>query len=227
VYAPPVSLAPPSDRAFAKYDPRGAWVRLLLTLLAFGTTVVALRGRFRPAVQLVAAWDVSALVLLVLMWVIILRANAAETRRRASAEDPGRLVIWLIVMVASVVSLFAGAIVFPSADKLAPEARQELHALCLMAVAMSWLVTHTAYALRYAHLYYREEDGIGGLEFPGGEPPRDFDFAYFSFTVGMCFQVSDVVVSNHAIRRDTLIHAMISFAYNTAVLATVLSFALK
>jgi uncharacterized membrane protein len=60
-------------------------------------------------------------------------------------------------------------------------------------VLIAWLLTHTAYTLRYAHLYYRDdEEGIGGLEFPGKEPSDALDFAYFAFTLGMCFQVSDV-----------------------------------
>ena len=74
--------------------------------------------------------------------------------------------------------------------------RLDLAILCLTAVACSWLLTHTAYTLRYARPYYRDdEEGAGGLEFPGGRPPDDFDFAYFAFTVGMCFQVSDVVIA--------------------------------
>ena len=66
--------------------------------------------------------------------------------------------------------------------------------LALVAVATAWSLTHTSYTLRYAHLYYRDEGGVGGLVFPGDRPPDDFDFAYFACTIGMCFQVSDVVI---------------------------------
>lgn len=80
------------------------------------------------------------------------------------------------------------------------------------------------HALRYARLYYRDDGaGEGGLEFPGKEPPDDFDFAYFSFTIGMCFQVSDVSVSSRLIRRTVLVHSLVSFLYNTAILALALN----
>ena len=91
--------------------------------------------------------------------------------------------------------------------------------LAFWAVVSAWAVTHTAFTLRYAHLYYDDSGGKGGLDFPGGEPPDDFDFAYFAFTVGMCFQVSDVAVSRSAFRRWVLAHALLSFAYNTAIVA--------
>jgi uncharacterized membrane protein len=73
-------------------------------------------------------------------------------------------------------------------------------------------------------LYYRDDgDGEGGLEFPGREAPAYFDFAYFAFTVGMCFQVSDVTVSSRNLRRAVLGHALLSFAYNTAIIAVAIN----
>jgi uncharacterized membrane protein len=80
------------------------------------------------------------------------------------------------------------------------------------------------FALRYAHLFYRDDDeGVGGLGFPGKSPPDLFDFAYFSFTLGMTFQVSDVVIESQQIRRTALLHAVLSFAYNSAILALVIN----
>jgi len=91
-------------------------------------------------------------------------------------------------------------------------------------VGLSWLVTHTAFTLRYAHLYYRGGPADeGGLEFPGDDKPDDFDFAYFAFTIGMCFQVSDVAVTDRHIRRTALLHSLMSFAYNTVIIALVLN----
>jgi uncharacterized membrane protein len=91
-------------------------------------------------------------------------------------------------------------------------------------VVSSWCLTHTVYTLRYAHLYYRDDaTGEGGLTFPGEDCPNYFDFAYFAFTVGMCFQVSDVVICSAAIRRAVLGHSLLSFAYNTAILALALN----
>ena len=92
-----------------------------------------------------------------------------------------------------------------------------------VAVAGSWLLVHTAFTFHYAHLYYREDETLGGLDFPGGEEPDDLDFAYFAFTIGMTFQTSDVEVSERGLRRTVLRHAMLSFVFNTAILALAVS----
>jgi uncharacterized membrane protein len=145
------------------------------------------------------------------------------TRRRAAAADPGRNTVSAIVLGASSFSLFAAAVVLRKAKTVAPGQEASLVALCLAAVVSAWCLTHTVYTLRYAHLYYRDDgEGEGGLAFPPPDKPPApdyFDFAYFSFTVGMCFQVSDVCITSKHIRRAVLFHSVLSFAYNTAILA--------
>ena len=91
----------------------------------------------------------------------------------------------------------------------------------MAAVVLAWWLTHTAFTLRYAHLFYRK--GGKGLTFPGTDHPCEMDFAYFAFTMGMCFQTSDVAITHHAVRRTALLHALLSFAYNTMILALVLN----
>jgi len=96
--------------------------------------------------------------------------------------------------------------------------------MSLMAVVCAWLLTNASFTLRYAHLYFRDDgSGEGGLEFPGGEVPDAMDFAYFAFTVGMCFQVSDVVITSKVIRRTALMQSLLSFAYNTIILGMALN----
>ncbi|HEY0467439.1 MAG TPA: DUF1345 domain-containing protein [Polyangiaceae bacterium] len=178
------------------------------------------------AIHLVSGWDAAGVTMLVLAWWRIWHDNAVETRRRAAGEDPGRRLVWLLVLLASTVSLFAAGFVMRRAHSIAPNgtAFVLLLGLCLTAVVSAWALTHTAYALRYAHLYYRDDDdGEGGLEFPGKIEPDGFDFAYFSFTLGMCFQVSDVCITSRSIRRAVLSHALLSFLYNTVVLALALN----
>jgi uncharacterized membrane protein len=174
-----MSLHPtPVDRAFAWYDPRQARGRLLIALTVGVAVSVALGERVAWATRSVAGWDAAGITLLSLAWSIIGRADPAETRRRAAAEDPGRNVVWAIVLVSSAVSLFAGTIVLRQARRLDPEASGLLVALCLCAVACAWLLTHSAYTLRYARLYYRDDEhGVGGLQFPGDRDPDDLDFA--------------------------------------------------
>jgi uncharacterized membrane protein len=170
------------------------------------------------------AWDAGGLCLLALAWVTIASCTAERTRRRAADEDPGRTVVYLVVLFSSGVSLLAATPLVRHAKQIAGPEGNALVMLCLANVALSWALTHTAFTLRYAHLYYRDGGkGVGGVEFPGAPAPSYFDFAYLAFTVGMCFQVSDTSVSSPQIRRTVLLHAVLAFVYNTAVLAFVLN----
>jgi uncharacterized membrane protein len=213
-----------TKRAFARHDPRQARARMAIALAVGLATAWAIPARVGSVLRAVAGWDAAAVALGALAWTLILRADAAKTRRHASDEDPGRRAAWIIVILASSFSLVANAVVLRNARGCTVGVRDLLVVLCLGAVASSWLLTHTAYTLRYAHLYYRDDDeGEGGLTFPGVGEPAYLEFAYFAFTIGMCFQVSDVAITSRQIRRAVLAQSLLSFAYNTAVLATAVS----
>ena len=211
----------PGKAAF--WSPRRALGRFLLAVAAGLLTAAIIPGQVGGPLRTVAGWDAGALLLLVLVWRIILAASPEETARRAAAEDVGRSFVWATVVLASTVSLFAATVALRNARAMAPRMERELALLCLLAVATAWFLCHTTYTLRYAHLYYRDDGDLGGLGFPGTEMPCLLDFAYYAFTLGMCFQVSDVTVTQHRMRQATLGHALLSFAFNTAVLALALN----
>jgi uncharacterized membrane protein len=191
---------------------------------AGAVTYAAVMPRLPFIAATLVSWDVGGLALLALSWAIIGPSDARSTRSRAGSEDPGRPFAYVIVILTSAVSLLAATMVVRSARTLPPALQQAVIALCLVTVALAWTMTHTTFTLRYAHLYYREDaEGVGGVTLPGEHPPTYFDFAYFAFTIGMCFQVSDVCVTSPQIRRAVLLHAVISFAYNSAILAFVLN----
>lgn len=173
---------------------------------------------------IISAWDATALALIVAGWWVISSATVEHTKRRAAAEDPGRNALGALVVISSAVSVFSSALLLRSARASVGDGPL-LMALTVGAVVLSWILTHTVYTLRYAHLYYREDDegGEGGLDFPGDDAPADIDFAYFAFTVGMCFQVSDIAISSSGIRRVALFHSILSFAYNTVIIAFTLN----
>jgi uncharacterized membrane protein len=192
---------------------------LIVGVLAY----VWVAGKLAPKTAPLLGWDAAGMTLFALSWELVARADAALTRERAGSEDPGRTFVYVIVVVTSIASLFAAALLVPGAHTRATAPAQTI-ALSLTTVALAWAMTHTAFTFRYAHLYYREdEEGVGGVAFPGGADPTYFDFAYFAFTIGMCFQVSDVSVTSPQIRRALLLHAIISFVYNSVVLALVLN----
>jgi uncharacterized membrane protein len=181
-------------------------------------------ARLGLALRLVAGWDAAAIAGAAFIWLIIARATPSETRKHAASDDPGRAATSTLWLLVSTVSLLATAVLLRRAKLCQPDVRSVLVAFGALAVASAWFVTHTILALRYAHLYYRDgEEREGGLDFPGGGHPAFIDFAYFAFTIGMCFQVSDVTISNPALRRTALGHAMLSFGYNTVILAVAIN----
>jgi len=207
-------------------EPPHALARAAISISAGAAVGLGLLIGLRLSWRLAAltAWDAGGLTLLVLAWLTIAMSSAERTRKRAGADDPGRTVVYLIVLLSSGASLLITTALVRRARLIAGSEGDALVALCLANVALCWALTHTAFTLRYAHLYYREDfEGVGGVEFAGGAPPTYFDFAYFAFTVGMCFQVSDTTVTSAQIRRAVLLHATLSFVYNTAILAFVLN----
>jgi uncharacterized membrane protein len=218
------AVQPARKSIVASMTPRHALVRVAIAL-GSGAVATALVGiAYSWILAIIAGWDAAGLVLVGLSWVDIFTADGVETERRAAADDPGRRFIYALVLLTSATSLLAAVFLQRQASAVAPRLEAVLAALCIGTVALSWILTHTAFTLRYAHLYYREDKGgKGGAEFPGDAIPDYMDFAYFAFTVGMCFQVSDVQVTGQQIRRAVLLHALLSFVYNTAIIAFVLN----
>jgi uncharacterized membrane protein len=170
------------------------------------------------SVRAITSWDVAALFLCTVDWWIIWHTHAKATEARAATEDPGRKVVWTLVLLSCMFSLFASVHVLRHVGN-----NGFWTFITLVSVLLAWTLTHTVYTFRYAHLFYRGGHS-GGLEFPGGHPPADIDFAYFAFTIGICFQTSDVAISSPVIRRTVLLHAIVSFFYNTTILALALNY---
>lgn len=198
--------------------------------------------------RLITFWDVWALVYLGLTWwLLIIRSSAQQTRRWALDQRvPPRphlsmmrsvilRVLQALFLVSRTSSLFF--IVFVSLvglvlaiSLLGPDIRNmetmrgvSLAFMSALGVVSAWAILHTSYALHYAYQYYRSEESAGGLAFPSDQSPDQLDFAYFAFTIGTSFAVSDVEVTDREIRRAVLGHQILSFFYNTSVLALVIN----
>ena len=191
----------------------------LLAGLATAALPLPLIWQFRGLL----GWCVGVAVYLALAWWLCERFDAKRTRARAQAQDEPRVVLFLLMLLATLACV-AAIIVMMQQDKAYPGAQRNWHiALSVAALVMSWLFIQTLFAFRYAHLYYREEkqhepDGPG-LDFPGDLDPDYFDFLYYSHVVGMTSQVSDVQVTSREMRRLTLMHGVLSFAFNMLILA--------
>jgi uncharacterized membrane protein len=205
---------------------RNASGRMVLSLSVGGATAALLSIWFDWRTCLVGGWDGGSLCLLTVSWMLLARETAEQTKRRAAIEDPGRRVLRMITVTACLASLLAVVAAMRKADALW-FSHQTLVVLSMVAAASSWLLVHTSYALHYAHLFYRDDgDDTEALTFPACDAPMGLDFAYFSFTIGMCYQVSDVSIQSGVLRSAVLGHALLSFVFNTAVLALTLNLAL-
>ena len=198
--------------------------RLMLSVLvgvaaAFVMSAAAMPGR----VAAVAAWDLGTALYLVLSWTMMVRSTPARMRRRAATQDESRWVILTIMVAASFFSLLAIGVVLRGAHDMKGGAFALHVGLAAVTLILSWMLLHTLFALHYAHGDYAGggagSDAPAGLAFPGGEPPDYWDFLYFSFVVGMTCQVSDVGIASRELRRLALIHGILSFFFNTVVLA--------
>lgn len=201
--------------------------RLIYSIVIALAVWFGLRGRVQPSTQSIATWDVFALSILVLAWLTILTTPPEKLRARAQMQDVSHILIFVFVLVAACAGLFSVGFLFLNKTVVVQRPHFFIHLLMsLVAVICSWSLVHTVFGLRYAHTYYGDPDGptgpkphAGGLEFPGEREPDYMDFAYFSFVIGMCFQVSDVQVTSRVLRKLVLVHAMLSFAFNTVILA--------
>ncbi|PYJ40610.1 MAG: DUF1345 domain-containing protein [Verrucomicrobia bacterium] len=132
--------------------------------------------------------------------------------------------IFALVVIATSAAMMAVALLLRSA-KTESRGRFTIHLLLsVITVILSWFLMHSVFGLRYAHEFYGDsetssEKHAGGLLFPGQDPPDYSDFAYFSFVIGMTCQVSDVQVTSGELRNLALLHGILSFAFNTVILA--------
>jgi uncharacterized membrane protein len=180
--------------------------------------VVAVATSFVDAVHhaVIAGWAAACLVYIVWIWTSVWRMDSSTTRDHATLEDPGRRTADLVLLIAALASVVAVVWVLVDARNLKGGAQLGVALLAVVSVALSWLLVHTIYMLRYARIYYRND---GGVDFNQDEPPQYSDFAYLSLTLGMTFQVSDTNISSSYLRRTILRHTLLSYLFGTVIVA--------
>lgn len=195
--------------------------RRLLVSAATGILLfVLLPESLRLVTRLLMAWDLTAAVYLGFALEMIAQSTVETCHRRAALYDESDWVIVMIVVgsaAASFAAIFAELAVIKSAHTT-PWASL---LMTLATVILSWTFTHMVFALHYANIYYRPSElgSSGGLRFPGERPPDYRDFVYYAFVIGCAAQTGDVDTISHAMRRVSLVHGIVAFVFNTAILA--------
>lgn len=195
---------------------RIAPVRFLLfgAVLIAGLVIAPLWLDWRHAV--LAAFSAAAAIFLAAV-APLLGHDANSMRASAARNDANRSVLLILTVLLALVILVTVASVL--AEKGTPT--RSAIALIITTLILAWTFANTAFALHYAHLHYlpAKHGDRGGLEFPGTNEPDYFDFLYFSVTLGMTFQTSDVTISNRHMRRVALLQSAAAFVFNIGILA--------
>lgn len=196
--------------------------RLYVAVLAAALALVLLPQGFSRSLKGVIASDVAFAVYLGLALRVMGSFSNESVRRRAARQDEGRVVILVIVLVTISASFVAIAGLLGEAKAVEGQMKLVNAGLAAMTVMLSWLVTQVVFTFHYAHEYYRPEKSgalSGGLDFPQEDTPDYWDFFYYATSIGATSQTSDVSIRTKELRRLTTLHAIVSFFFNTAVLA--------
>ena len=199
-------------------------LRLWISVALGVAIMAALPATWRFATRLLIGWDIGVLLYLVLVAAMMARSTVTELRLHAAAQDEGARALLALIVVAAMASLGAIFAELAAIDRVDPGYGRYV-ALAIGTVVLSWTFTHTIFALHYAYEFYGDRNCANGLRFPDDDTPDYWDFIYFSFVIGMTFQVSDVAVTNKLLRRMVVAHGALSFFFTTAIVALTVNIA--
>ena len=218
-----------------KNEPPGAFSRhfyaqwRFLVALAVGVVVGLVVPLDDTVPRVLAGWNAGGLVYLVLVGILMGQEEVEGIKRQGGIERESRMVVLVAVIFGSIftmLALFAPLMAIKSAHGMD---RTVGIALSVSTIFLSWLLIHTVFAFYYAHEFHSEgrsgSKGHAGLKFPDDPTPDYLDFLYFSFVVGTTAQTSDVDVCSRAMRRVVMLHGILSFFFNTAVIALAVNLA--
>jgi len=225
---PPMDTAP-SRWLRALIQPLRVRPRLLMSILLGLAALVLTPDEWahHAGSRFLLAWNVGALIYLVLAGLMMHRSSAAQMKRRSLHQDDGRVVVLVVVVVAACAVLYAIGSQLASVKDLHGLQRTRHIGVAALTVLTSWLFTQTMFALHYAHDFYlaRSRQRPDPLAFPGTDEPVYADFMYFACIIGTSAQTADVSFTGSALRPTGLLHCVLAFFFNTTVLALMVNIA--
>ncbi|HEV3426209.1 MAG TPA: DUF1345 domain-containing protein [Paraburkholderia sp.] len=192
----------------------------MVEALVFGILVAVLvPWHMRPMVRVLAGWDVAIWTYLVLIWVHMAAAHEDRVREFSMRDDENAGVVLFVICLATVASIAAIVLELASAKNLGAASTLAHYLLTGLTLIGAWFLIPTIFTLHYARLYYGSDPHQTALLFPDHKlQPNYWDFLYFSFTIAVASQTSDVVLRSRSIRRAALAQSILSFYFNVAVL---------
>lgn len=193
--------------------------RLLLAIGVGILIAMLLPSEWGKSTRFLISWSLSASVYLSALFILLRNESLYEIKAKAAQQDEGSLTILIVTCLAAVASVAAIGVEFSGLDIVSREQKPWHLALGILTIIISWVLVHTLFSLHYANYFYRSTDEEEGFDFPGTSEPDYVDFLYFSFTVGCTSQTSDVSVTKGRARIIVLFHSVLSFFFNTSILA--------
>jgi uncharacterized membrane protein len=191
--------------------------------VALGITAGIASAFLAPHITLITksliAWNVGVWIYLILIMLRTSRSKAEDVKRIAEIEDENAGLVLVMVCVAAIASLAAIVLELSGAKAMLPGDKALHYAFTGLTIVGSWLITGVIFSLHYARLFYTWHGKEPALRFADGELNPDYwDFLYFSFTLSVAVQTSDVGVATRALRKVVLAQSLIGFVFNTAIL---------
>ncbi len=173
--------------------------------------------------RFIEVWDVFAFTFLLTSWAVLSTRTTQQIRAYASSDDGSLAFVFSLIILSAFASMVVVLLLMLNKD-VSGVPKIVYVPVAIAGIIFSWTLVHTTFCFHYALLYYDDDDAnpkekAGGLSFPGEENPDYLDFAYFSFIIGMTFQVSDVETTSRTLRRWVLLHSLLSFGLNTFMVA--------
>lgn len=193
--------------------------RLLAALAAGAGLAALLPGDWRWATRFLVAWNIGSVFYLGLLASTMFTETVDEIRARAERQDEGAFAILIIACLAASTSLVAIVVQLSGLGAVSAGERGNHLALGGVTILCSWTLLHAFFALHYAGIYYRGGRAEPCLDFPGKADPDYVDFLYFAYTIGCTAQTSDVGVTTREARGIVLLHSVLTFVFNAAILA--------
>ena len=198
--------------------------RFLISLcIGVATYFIIEMKDYHPLIHVMLGWDAFCLTMIIMSWITFFQANDRHIRKVASKQDPKRAIVFALILIATLAGMFA-VLLLIIAKKDGSSNTDYKTPIAVAGMLLSWFLIHTTFTFKYAHIYYGDSENdksthAGGLDFPKDEKPDYLDFAYFSFVLGMTFQVSDIEITSKRFRRLALLHGLISFGFSTIMIA--------
>lgn len=196
----------------------------LLVALAVGALICALSGYLPGQIRLLLTYDFAILTYILLLLFVMVKGNHQQLLKLLKSRKNNIRFILLFSLFCFVVNLAIVALILHDSKDWGALLKNIHLALSIGAIVLSWFLVHISFSLSYAHLYYEKiaiseehQDHRRGIDFPETKTPIFSDFMYFAFVIGMCFQTSDVAITNSLIRQFVLGHSIISFLFVSGI----------